>query len=336
VRDRSAPEDEDEFREGVGVGVPDCAAFANIVIASFPTHEAAMHFRITSCLLSCALIAAACSDLSGPHGTVRRYVGHPPSNTMGLTVDWYDCWSIDGGQTWTCSYSHTDYNTGEADYWDPYDGFHTTGDCSMGAVARYCDNNFQPEGSPYTDPREIGRADEADDEVFAVPHCPASPTETREAYKAYCAGHTPNASQLALLRAALDRMRQIGGICGTLAGIGDAVLARMTLRMFPQSSFTISGHAPVAGGSSGANSWTILSEDLTNVAYDASHYLWYQNVRDGLWYKVTLQTVLAHELDHLRGADGHIYENGIENPFVTTNTRQCSDVDMGSGLVTHP
>ncbi len=114
-----------------------------------------------------------------------------------------------------------------------------------------------------------------------------------------------------------------------------ALELQTTLRMYPQGSYTISGQARVAGGSSGANSWMILTEELTNYGYDAPHYLWYQNRDNGLWYKVTLQTVLAHELDHLNG-NLHISENGVPNIQLTQNTRGCSDVDMGSGLVTHP
>jgi hypothetical protein len=248
---------------------------------------------------------------------------------------WFTCWSGDSGETWDCQYDRTESGSDTPDYWDDGDVFHTSGDCSL--VAPYCDSNFQPTGgsSPYTDPREVGRADEADDAVFAIPHCPAS-SIAAEAYKAYCAGHIPYTAELALIRGALDRMRQIGGICGTLAAIGDAVLYHTTLRIYPQGDYSMSGHAPDGGGSSGANSWAILSQDLTNYGYDASHYLWFQNRNNGLWYKATLQTVLAHELDHLNGASGHKSENGVDNLLVTTNTRQCSDVDMGSGLVTHP
>lgn len=208
-------------------------------------------------------------------------------------------------------------------------------------VAQYCDNNFQPTGgsSPYTDPRELGRASSTDFTSFPIPTCPASKTAA-EAYKAYCAGHTPNATELDLIRAALDRMRQIGGICTALAFIGDALIAHTTLHIFPQGSYGISGHAPVGGGSSGVNSWAIISQDFINVGYDADHFLWFQNKRalggNDLWYKATLQTVLAHELDHLNNVNGHIYENGVENILVTTHTRQCSDVDMGSGVVTIP
>jgi hypothetical protein len=291
--------------------------------------------RIVACLLGLTLASIACTDISAPHDAARRYVGHPPSNSMSRAVDWYQCSSIDGGQTWSCQYEHTD-STWTPDFWDPDNVFHTTGDCSL--AAQYCDNNFQPTGgsSPYTDPREVGRASPTDYTNLVIPVCPASQTAS-QAYKAYCAGHAPNAGELTLIRAALDRMRQIGGICSTLAAIGDALLAHSppTLHVYPQGAYTISGHAPVGGGSSGVRSWTIVSQDLTSVGYDASHYLWFQNGKDGLWYKATLQTVLAHELDHLHGADGHVTENSVVNLLVTTNTRQCSDVDMGPGLVTH-
>lgn len=226
-----------------------------------------------------ALFAAACTDLAGPHVAGRRYVGFPPSKNLGTTVDWYQCWSTDAGETWDCQYDHTDSNYGTPDYWDLYDHLWTTGDCSM--VAGYCDGKFHPPtagSSPYTAPRNTTRADLTDYTSFAIPTCPASPTAS-QAYKAYCAGHTPNTTELPLLNAALNRMRQIGGICGTLAAIGDAVLARQTLRIFPQGAYSMSGHAPVNGGSSGANSWAILSQDLTNYGYDATHYLWFQNLR---------------------------------------------------------
>ncbi|MEO5903666.1 MAG: hypothetical protein ABIQ55_06620 [Gemmatimonadaceae bacterium] len=259
---------------------------------------------------------------------------------MQLTVDWYNCTSYDAGQTWDCEYDHTEYNSGTPDYWGGGGVFHTTGDCSI--VAQYCDNNFQPDGgsSPYTDPRRVGRTDPTgDDIILPIPSCPASSGAPKES-KAYCAGHVPNAAELVLIHAALERMRQIGDICADLAGIGDALLSHAppTLRVYPQGSYKISGAAPRGGGSTGSNSWAVISEDLINDAYDSSTSFWHFDQGTQLWYRTTLQTVLAHELDHLNGPNnGHIGENGgPENRLLTANTRLCSDVDMGSGLVSPP
>jgi hypothetical protein len=76
-----------------------------------------MRRRIISRVLSYALIAAACSDLSGPTSQ-RRYVGYPPgvSKNIPTITDWYHCWSVDYGESWDCVYDHTDY--GAPDYWD--------------------------------------------------------------------------------------------------------------------------------------------------------------------------------------------------------------------------
>jgi hypothetical protein len=70
-------------------------------------------------------------------------------------------------------------------------------------------------------------------------------------------------------------MRNIGGICSTLARIGDAVLGRSTgMRMFPQSEFNFGGAAPRGGGSSGSHSWLIISNDCVDRFYDAEHWGW--------------------------------------------------------------
>lgn len=309
---------------------------AEVATGSFPIREATMRFRITiSCVLGCALIAAACADFTGPDRTaVKRYVGFPPGYTISTVTDWYTCWSSDGGQTWTCAYSHTEGGgNSEPDYWDVYNGFNTTADCSRGPGAGYCDNNFQPEGSPYTDPREVARSDDWDDhQVLSIPTCPASSSAHRTE-KAYCAGRAPNSTQLTRLRAALERMRQKGGECVALADIGDSLLNRDgAFRVFPQASYPFSGAAPLNGGSSGPNSWAILSADVVDRLYDSTHKGRIKNPNTNLWYDITLQSALAHELDHLAGRM-HIEENGDVNPVFTANTRACSDIDMGPGTL---
>lgn len=81
-----------------------------------------------------------------------------------------------------------------------------------------------------------------------------------------------SATQLTNLRAALDRMRQKGGECVALADIGEALLSRDgAFRVFPQASYPFSGAAPLNGGSSGPNSWAILSRDVVDRLYDSTH-----------------------------------------------------------------
>lgn len=296
-----------------------------------------MRFRTTiSCVVGCALVAAACSDFAGPEPTaVKRYVGFPPGYNIAMVTDWYTCWSMDGGQTWTCEYSHTEDNNGggEPDYFDYSNAFHTTADCSRGPGAKYCDDNFQPEGSPYTDPREVARADDVSDhQVLSIPACPAH-TSADVSVKAYCAGRAPNTTEQSRLRAALDRMRQKGGECEALADIGDSLLNRDgAFRVFPQGSYKLSGAAPLNGGTSGPNSWAIISQDVVNRFYDSSHKGRIKNSNTGLWYDITLQSILAHELDHLAGRM-HIEENGAINHVFTANTRACADIDMGPGTL---
>jgi len=293
-----------------------------------------MRMPIASCLLAFALIAAACTDLSGPHSTARRYVGHPPGHSMGYYVDWFDCYSSSyDGETWDCVYNHTDVNSGEPDYWDPYNNFYTTGDCSM--VPQYCDTNFQPMGgggsSPYTDPRDVARAGVADYAYLPMPTCPA-PKSSSDYVKAFCLGHTPDATELGRLRSALTRMHQIGGVCDTLATIGDIVISRGALHIFPQASYDFGGAAPQGGGSNGPYSWVTLSGDWTKSLYDADHAGWLKNPNSGLSYRVTLQSALAHELDHLHDLP-HTYENGVENLALTPHMNECSEIDIGPGVV---
>ena len=247
---------------------------------------------------------------------------------MAYYVDWFDCYSSSNdGETWDCVYNHTDVNTGEPDYWDPYNDFYTTGDCS--SVARYCDNNFQPGGGgPYTAPRQTIRSVSSDNRSLIVPTCPPTPPLNADSLevKAYCAGHVITGTQLVRVQAALARMHQIGGICDTLATIGDTVVNNGRFRAFPQAAYKFGGAAPLNGGISGPLSWGMISEDFLNSAFDRAHTGLSKNYNTGLRYTVDLQAGLAHELDHLHNY-GHVFDqNGIENPVLTPHEYECSDI----------
>jgi hypothetical protein len=236
--------------------------------------------------------------------------------------------SGDGGQTWWCEYERTDYNG--PDYWDLGDDyFHTTGQCEYTSVA-YCDGEFHPGGgSPYNAPRYVSRT-ASDDAVLPIPVCPAKATDDIH-YKAYCAGHTPNQTERANIDAALARMHQLGGICDTLASIGDRLLQRGVLHLFPQSSYKFGGAAPTGGGDSGPDSWAILSQDDARLYYDAAHSGEATEEYSGLHYRIDLQAKLAHELDHLHGNHHEGWGTNHESQVFTPNTRQCADLDMTNG-----
>jgi hypothetical protein len=123
-------------------------------------------------------------------------------------------------------------------------------------------------------------------------------------------------------------MHQLGGICDTLATIGDAVLSHPsggTLRLFPQSSFTKGGWAPLNGGSSGPLSYILLTEDVTDRLYDAAHMGTATDTHSGNTYPADLQTYLTHELDHLKGNPHIRNPDGSENLVMTPNMRACAD-----------
>jgi hypothetical protein len=194
-------------------------------------------------------------------------------------------------------------------------------------VPRYCDNNFQPGGgsSPYTDPRVVARMG-SDDQVLPIPTCPAKSGD-QPVFKAWCAGHTATTTELGHVHDALTRMHQIGGICDSLATIGDSLLAHNTLRFFPQADFKEGGWAPIDGGTSGPNSYALISEDVVDRLWDSAHVGTATDTNSGFVYPADLQIILAHELGHLHGDHHLINPDGSENKVMTAHMRQCADFD---------
>ena len=284
--------------------------------------------RIIPCILGYVLIAVACSDLAGPKENQRRYVGYSPAikKNIPTITDWFQCASWDSGQSWDCVYDRTDY--GAPDYWDNVDRFNTTAPCELNDFARYCDFNFDPARSPYNSPRTLARSSNVSDNLnFSIPTCPAT-ASSPEVVKAWCAASPPNSTQLGRIQAALSRMHQLGGICDELATIGDALLSRQPpdLRIFPQSSFTKGGWAPLGGGSSGSQSYLLISNIATDNTYDFQHLGYSTDPNTGLNYPSTLQSTLAHELDHLKGNNHVTNPDGSQNPTRTPNQTACDDI----------
>lgn len=145
----------------------------------------------------------------------------------------------------------------------------------------------------------------------AKPNC--NNTQTNVMLKAWCSGSAPTGIAASRINNAVSAMRLVGGTCVALANIVDSVLARGDLHLFvPDTSFTFSGFAPVDGGASGPNSYIGLSNYWVTVSWDNNRV---SHSANGT--VMTLQTVLAHEADHL-------YGNGdTQNPAATANSQTC-------------
>jgi hypothetical protein len=120
-------------------------------------------------------------------------------------------------------------------------------------------------------------------------------------------------------------MHQLGGICDVLATIGDALLSRQALRVFPQSSFKNAGWAPQDGGSTGPRSWLLISNIATDNIYDAAHLGTATDRNSGTTYPATLQTSLTHELDHLNNQYHLKNPDESDNTVLTPNMHACAD-----------
>jgi hypothetical protein len=149
----------------------------------------------------------------------------------------------------------------------------------------------------------------------SLPDCnaPENPAE-----RLWCAEVIPDSLiELPRIRAALARMAARGGICGPLAGTIASYLARGAVHLYDSADYPAAGAvAPVDGG----RSYLLLSRDFVMTFFDAAHRSANLDSR-GVPRPETLQLVLAHEADHLRGL-GHVDPEG----FLTPNALRCSDL----------
>jgi hypothetical protein len=264
-----------------------------------------------------AVLAAACSDGAPP--TAAKLT--PPDSalkTIAANADWRECSSYNYGNTFECSYSGT--HGYEPDFWDHVQKLWntTTDDCQSASKAAYCDSELFGPNSAYPDAPEQPEFpwDHELTELIPPPSCPPAP-DAVPAIKAYCAGKPPTSSQKDIMQAALNRMKLISDYCAALAAIGEVLLARPdAIRIFPQSSFQFSGATPT-GADSSANAWMVISNRVFKHP-DAAH----ASIKDPDHpYRMTVQWVLAHELDHLKG------ENDLAtDQWLTPQTKSCSDV----------
>ncbi len=124
--------------------------------------------------------------------------------------------------------------------------------------------------------------------------------------------------ELPAIRVALDRMAALGGICRSLAATISELLPRGNLHLFDRGEYPAAAAAAPLGG--GPRSYLLLSREMVIAYPDAAHHSANVDSR-GTPQPETLQLVLAHEADHLRGLD-HIDPDG----YLTPNTHRCGDV----------
>lgn len=251
-----------------------------------------------------SILAAACSDVTRqvePRQTV-------PSETAQWDArvirDWFTCVSWDGGATFVCEYDGSDgFDFYNFDIPSGHISVLSTKDCAT-----------DPSGCPTGGAAfaQLPPAQEFDIDWGGLPpDCNA--TLTKEGHKKWCSGELPSGTRLTRIKAALASMRTIGGVCTTLANIGDSLLVHKTLKIAkPAPADSGSGWAPIGGGAQGSNSWMAISTVWTDVFYDSTHYTTNEVVHRNL------QRTLAHELDHLNGS---IH---FASPYQTPNSEACS------------
>ncbi|MGH7592836.1 MAG: hypothetical protein ACRELE_03150 [Gemmatimonadales bacterium] len=125
-------------------------------------------------------------------------------------------------------------------------------------------------------------------------------------------------TELPVIAAALARMTAIGGVCLTLSSTVAEMLRRGTVHLFDPAEYAHRGGAAPLGA--GVGSYMLVSRDLITSYPDAAHRS--GNVDShGTPRPITLQQILAHEADHLRG-QGHVDPDG----YLTRHALACSDI----------
>jgi len=179
----------------------------------------------------------------------------------------------------------------------------------------------QPDQSPPVDSLhhfiasfELPEAASAED---TLPNCTlAQPHPGR---RDWCSARIPAAgAELDRINAAIQRMRAIGGECAVMAAALDGAVAAGWVRV--SSQITYSGWA---GGRPGESTPILIHENFVTRWYSDSR----KAIYDDLY--LTLQLILAHEMDHAMGDQTHI---DPPRNLLTRRSLQCSDVPNQKGF----
>lgn len=155
---------------------------------------------------------------------------------------------------------------------------------------------------------ELSDAESAED---TLPNCALA--QTHPGRRDWCSARAPASGvEIDRIRAAIQRMRAIGGECSVMAAGLDGALAAGWLRVSSQIMY--SGWA---GGRPGEPTPILIHEHFVTRWYSDSR----KAVHDNLY--MTLQLILAHEMDHAMGDQTHI---DPPRNLLTRRSLQCSDV----------
>jgi hypothetical protein len=166
-----------------------------------------------------------------------------------------------------------------------------------------------PELPPISEDLTDPEPDIAENSADTLPVC--SLPQPHKGRAAWCGGHVPLPGvELDRIRAAIERIRAIGGECSTLAAALDSVLAGGRLKI---TSGSIGGWSPLYMG---GNAPVVINQVYVNKYYDFGR----RGIRDGV--EQTLQFILAHEIDHALGED----HTDPPRNLLTRRALMCSDV----------
>jgi hypothetical protein len=145
------------------------------------------------------------------------------------------------------------------------------------------------------------------------PNC--SQNQTDPIAIAYCKGHEPNSSELAVINTVLERMRGRGSVCTDLADAASQLITDHGFRVWHYTNEDFGGGAPRNGD------WVVISDGWIEG--------WASEAKDSRG--LNLEAILAHEMDHHldhhsseTNIKGHLVQNGVEIKAHTLNSRQCS------------
>lgn len=271
-----------------------------------------------------AFFVGSCAEITAPAKV--RVPGNPHES---LTItDWYSCWRFESSTTWDgCEYigSTADYIAG----WELFDN-HAPQYTSLQEVkvtnstCPECPDDPNQDRGPHL---YIPTPDDADIlQKTSRPDCRYI-TSLDAKDKAWCKAGIPQYSRKTRIADALAKMAQLGGVCADLAAMGQSVLSEGALRVYtPNADGSGFQKGGFASANMGARGYIVIHKNYTD-AFWQEYDTQTTKLPDGtsVTFKVNLQFILAHEIDHLGSPDDHLdpISKGGQG-WLTPHAIQCS------------
>jgi hypothetical protein len=129
-----------------------------------------------------------------------------------------------------------------------------------------------------------------------------------DAWRDYCESSLPNATQKQRIEDALDRIEQRGQACARIA---------QRARLYLNNNLIYLDPTPNRASGWGHEGLVIIWDDYADRYYDDR-----TRKDDGWANDGNLDSILAHEFDHVRG------EDHLDGTHRTEHTEQCSNIDF--------